>query len=271
MKKTFLVKRNALLSSSDLSWGIFALGFAIVALLLRILAPNAFLYTFAPVFGAADGLSAKSHEIFSSFGDTAALVIENDALKDANAALANENQMLLERVEAQGALSGTGIIAGVIARPPTSPYDTLVLSEGANAGVVLGMEAFGQGGVPLGVVSEVLADFSRVTLFSSPNISIEGWLGRKMLPVTLHGAGAGALRADIARLAGANVGDTVYVPGPGALPIAAITRIDSDSSSPVATLYVQGTLNPFSVTWVELRSTGAAFAESLVWKEGQTP
>lgn len=250
---------------------MLALGFAVVALLLRLLAPNAFLYAFAPLFGAADALSAKSHEVLSSFGDTTALALENDLLKETNAALANENQQLLARAEARDELTQAGIIAGVIARPPTSPYDTLVVAAGANAGVVLGMEAFGSGGVPLGVVSDVLADFSRVTLFSSPTISVNGWLGRKMTPITLHGAGAGAFRADIARLAGATVGDIVYVPGPGALPVGAVLRIDSDSSSPVAVLYVQGALNPFSITWVELRPAGAAFAESLVWKGTQTP
>ena len=59
----------------------------------------------------------------------------------------------------------SGIIAGIVARPPASPYDTLVLSAGSEEGVTLGMEAFGAGGVPLGVVSSVLANFSRVTLF----------------------------------------------------------------------------------------------------------
>ena len=37
----------------------------------------------------------------------------------------------------------SGILAGVVARPPESPYDTLVLAAGKNAGVTLGMEVFG--------------------------------------------------------------------------------------------------------------------------------
>jgi len=40
-------------------------------------------------------------------------------------------------------------------------------------------------------------------------------------------------------------------------------RIDSDPSSPSVTLYIQPALNPFSVTWVELRDAAPAFADSF--------
>jgi cell shape-determining protein MreC len=202
-----------------------------------------------------------------SFGNAATLDSRNEQLMNENAALASENQTLFQKLANISALSGsqtvgknvpTGILAGVVARPPESPYDTLVLAAGENEGVALGQEAFGAGGVPIGVVSSVLADFSRVTLFSAPGTNTVGWVGRTNLPLTIFGAGAGAMNATSARSAGIAVGDTVFVPGPGMLPIGTVTRIDSDPSSPSVTLRIQPALNLFSITWVLLRDTGAA-------------
>ncbi len=264
MKKTSLARRNALLLSGSLSWGALAFAFAVAMLLLRLLAPNLFWQAFAPVFQVSDTIGAKSHSFLTSFSDAAALAGQNEKLASENAALANQNAALLQKVANLSALLGdTGvaksapsILAGVVARPPESPYDTLVLAAGEKEGVVLGMEAFGDGGVPIGVVSKVESDFSRVTLFSSPGMLTSGSVGHGNLPLTLSGAGAGALTASAARAADVAVGDTVFVPGPGMLPIGSVVRIDSDPLSPGVTLRIKPAVNPFTLAWVQLRATG---------------
>jgi cell shape-determining protein MreC len=265
MKRTFLAKRNALLSSAGVSWGAFALACAILVLLARLLAPNLFWHAFAPVFHVADTIAAKNDAFFNSFSDTAKLALHNEELVNENTALTNENQALLQKTIAQGALLGApatgrnktpGILAGVVVRPPESPYDTLTLAEGSHAGVTLGQEAFGPGSVPLGVVSAVLADFSRVTLFSAPGMATNGWIGHAALPLTILGAGAGVMNAFLSRAAGAVIGDVVFAPGPGMFPIGSVTRIDSDPSAPGVTLRIMPALNLFSLTWVELRDVG---------------
>ncbi len=267
MKKTFLAKRNALLSSASVSWGAAALTFSVLALLLRLLAPNLFLHTFAPAFSVADAIAAQSHRFFSSFSDAAALAAQNERLVSENAALIAENAALEQKAASVGALAdsqrSSGILAGVISRPPESPYDTLVLAAGERAGVMLGQEAFGEGGVPLGVVSSVTADFSRVTLFSAPNVVTHGWVGNAHIPLSLFGAGAGAMSASLARAAGVAVGDTVFAPGPGMLPVGRVVRIDSDPSTTTVTLRIMPALNPFSLSWVQLRDVGAALRGSF--------
>jgi len=268
MKRISLARRNALLSSADVSWGVGALALALIALLFRLIAPNLFWQATAPAFRVADFLSEKNHAVFSSFGDSAKLAAKNEQLLRENAALANENHALLERnmsIEALARLSSPSIVAGVVARPPASPYDTLVLSRGSDAGVTLGQEAFGEGGVPLGVVSSVLADFSRVTLFTSPNMIVDGWVGQATLPLVVYGAGAGVMRASLVRSAGVVEGDIIFAPGPGKLPIGTVVRVDGDSSSPSVTLQIRPAVNPFSVSWVELRDTGPTFVAGLSW------
>ena len=267
MKKTFLAKRNALFSSTDISWGAYALIFAVLMLCLRFLAPNLFWHAFAPAFRAADALAAQSHAFLQSFSDAAILAAQNEQLSEENAALIRENQTLLKRTVDLEALLGSpesasagvsGILAGILARPPESPYDTLVLAAGSNTGVVLGMGAFAAGGVPIGVVSEVTADFSRGTLFSSPSVRTSGWVGQADLPLTIIGEGAGAMSATIARGESVIEGDKVFASGPGMLPIGTVVRIDSDPSTPSMTLRIMPAQNLFSIAWVMLRDTGAA-------------
>lgn len=264
MKKLSLAKRNALLSSRSVSSGVFALVFALFALLVRFLAPNFFWYVFTPVFETADAFSAKSHTLLTYFGDAAKLATLNEKLTTENEALVSENMTLTQKIASQEALLGAGvmqksapgILAGVIARPPTSPYDTLVLAAGKKEGVMLGMEAFGEGSVPVGLVSSVLDTFSQVTLFSAPNTVTNGWVGHAGVPLQLKGAGAGAFQASVARAANIAVGDAVFVPGPGMLPIGTVVRIDSDPLSPGVTLRILPMSNPSSLSWVLVRATG---------------
>ena len=265
MKKIFLAKRNALLSSTDFSWGAYALLVALLALGMRLFAPNVFWHTAAPLFRGADFFTATSNAFFAGFGERAVLALENENLRVANAALANENRALkgkamdLEALfDSSGEEEGmnTGILAGVIARPPESPYDTLLLAKGSTAGVTVGMGAFGAGNVPVGIVSSVAADFSRITLFSSPGMHISGWAGEANTPVTVIGKGGGAFDASLARFADVAVGDSVFGPGPGMLPIGEIVRIDNDPAAPSMMLRIRPVLNPFSITWVVLKNIG---------------
>jgi cell shape-determining protein MreC len=260
MKRTFLAKRNALLSRANVSWGTLALALAVFFLLLRLLAPNFFWYVFTPAFRMSDALAVRSSAFFSSFKNAATLAQQNEALSNQNTVLSLQNEALQQKMESVSGLvkDDGGITAGVVAHPPESPYDTLVIAAGSEEGVTSGMEAFGEGNVPVGVVSSVLPHFSRITLFSTPGVSLGGWVGRAHLPLLMRGAGGGALYASVSRSAGVAVGDIVSVPGPGSLPIGAIVRVDSDPSSPSVTLRISPALNLFSITWVVVRDTGAA-------------
>ncbi|HUX80816.1 MAG TPA: rod shape-determining protein MreC [Candidatus Paceibacterota bacterium] len=264
MKKTFLAKRNALLTGRGISWGAWALGGVLLVLVVRLLAPNFFWKIFTPLFQTSDRIVAQEHAFLASFNNTATLTALNEKLTTENTTLATENQILQQKITNLSTLLGTvsspetipGVLAGVLARPPESPYDTLVLAAGQRGNVHLGMEAFGESGAPIGVVSSVLEDFSRVTLFSAPNMLTEGWVGHASVPLTIKGVGGGVLEATVPRTANIVLGDSVFVPGPGMLPIGSVVRIDSDPLSPGVHLRIMPAVNLFSVAWVELRATG---------------
>ncbi len=262
MKRIFLAKRNALLSSKSAFRAVLA-GFVFVMFVaLRFLTPNFFWQATAPIFRTADASVIAVHSFLNSFGNTVALSAERDSQREQNLTLVQENKTLLAKVENLTALIGEapeekpGIVAGVVARPPESPYDTLVVAAGSSSGVALGMEAFGNGGVPIGIVSEVLMDFSRVTLFTAPGISMNGWIGKANTAVTLVGAGGGTWQATMAKAAVVVIGDTIFLPGPGARAAGNVVRVDSDPLSPSDTLRIEPASNLFALTVVILRATG---------------
>ncbi len=259
MKKIYSARRNALLTSTSVSWGAVALILVLLVLALRLVAPNLFWKVFAPAFQASDVLTDTGHAFFSGFKNASTLSLENERLSNDNAALSLQNRMLEDRLaEISGLVKEPGaIIAGVVARPPTSPYDTLLLSAGSNHGVAQGMMVFGEGGMPLGFVSSVLPDFSRATLFSSPGMTVNGWVGAKKTPLSVKGVGGGAMSASVPRAAEIAVGDVVSLSGPGGLPLGVVKRVESDPLSPSATLNITPALNFFSIQWVSLRDSGA--------------
>ncbi|HUQ29971.1 MAG TPA: rod shape-determining protein MreC [Candidatus Paceibacterota bacterium] len=269
MKKTFLARRNALLSPSGLTAGTVVLLVVLACGAVRFVAPNVFLTVFAPVLRTGNALALRTESFVSGFQNAQMLAAANERLTSENAALSLQNRMLTEQVSDFSALAGpgdlpsAGVVAGVLARPPESPYDTLIISRGTNGGVTLGMEAFGAGGTPLGIVTETSASFARVTLFSTSGRHSSGWVGKNRVPVTLVGQGAGAFTATIPKAANTSVGDGVFLPGPGALLIGTVTALESDPSSPAVTLLIHPALNPFSIPWVTLADTGAAFVQTL--------
>lgn len=256
MKKIFSARRNALFSLVPWSWGGGLLLVAVFLLVLRLSVPTFFWTLTTPLFGVADTAAGSARTFFARFTATADLVVESDRLIEENTNLKNENRALKAQLQDAGAFTEReGVLARVVARPPQSPYDTLIVAQGSS-GVQEGMEAFAPGSVPLGVVERVEGSFAFIVLFSAPGRTTEAWIGEENVPVTLLGAGGGTFRATLPRTNVVAEGDTVYVPGPGKYPIGTIVRIADDPSAPAVELYIAPLANPFALSAIELRDTG---------------
>ncbi len=224
---------------------------------VRATAPGAFAFVGMPAWKAGSSLTASVGHIFT-FTSAPKLASERDTLTADNAALTSENAGLSAQVRDLTNLLGTrtapgsGILASVLARPPVAPYDVLIVDQGLSDGVRSGAEAFGNGGTPLGLVSEVATHSAHITLYSSTGTRTEGWVGATHIPVTLSGTGAGGFETSVPKDAGVTVGDGVYLPGNGGTPIGTITNIQTDQSSPNVVLDMRPYTNPFSLTWVTI-------------------
>lgn len=228
----------------------------LLALILRVAAPGALTFLAAPAWRAGNALTAASGNL--TLASRAALIRERDQYARENEALRAENSALaaragdLERLLGGRPAASEGILAGVLARAPVAPYDVLIIDRGTESGIRVGSTAYGPGGVPVGTVTEASSGSARVTLYSTTGAVHDAWAGAARVPLRLSGVGAGAFDAEVPGSEGVLVGDAVYVPGPGALPIGSVSEVVTDPSSPNVLVRVRPLVNPFSLTWVTI-------------------
>ena len=221
-----------------------------IALLLRFFFPGILVSLSSPLFSF--GTAASSYIALP--GNAKSQAEEIERLRKENATLAEQNATLAARLKDLHAASGeTGIVAGVLAGPPQSPYDALIVGAGEKDGIHTGMRVL-SGGVPVGTVESVAPQSSRIALYSAPGTETAGWAGDKRIALVLHGEGGGVFSADVPKDAGISEGVLVYLPGPGALPVGTVVKVETDPSSPRATLRIRPVANPFSMTAVEITS-----------------
>jgi len=258
MKKQSYHRHSVLLYSRFLSFGTIVLVIGIGFALIRFVAPEVFMTIVSPALRAGDTMSASIKTVTNSFSDAQSLTHEKDLLIKQNTILTHENQALTARVQDLTKLIGTSttqthnIVADVLARPPESPYDTLVVNSGSADSVHVGNRVLTQGGVPVGTIASVSKYFSRVKLFSSPTATTSAWIGFARTPIILTGSGAGTFTAQLSRKASTTVGDMVYVSGEGVRPIGTVALIGGDAAAITETLYIRPFVNPFSITMVEI-------------------
>ncbi|MES2668628.1 MAG: rod shape-determining protein MreC [Patescibacteria group bacterium] len=258
MKKRFSRRHNSL--SAAYPWaGPAVLALMLVAVVIagiRFLAPNALVSVSTPLWTGGNALTAGVGNVGAFFTDRGKLQEERDSLLAENAALramsatsearaADFARLLGDRIE-----PARGVVAGVLARPPVSPYDVLIVDQGSESGMAPGSVVEGPGGMPLGLIESVTASSARVLLFSTPGQETESWIGESRIPVTLIGEGAGSMSAEVAREAGIITGDLVYAAGPGARAVGIVTAVGNDPSSPRSRADIRPLQNPFSLTWV---------------------
>lgn len=258
MKKRFSRRHNALITISPWT-GPLAIGLGVVVLLfvvLRVFFPGILVAIGSPLWIAGNTLTASVGDAQNRFTDFDTLVAERDALKEENETLRVRELQARTQAEDLVKVLGTrtepapGVVAAVLTRPPVSPYDVLVIDQGAVAGVREGALASGNSGVPVGRVEEVSARSARVRLFSAPGAQTESWVGENRLAVLVIGEGSGAMRAEVSRDAGIQDGDMVYAGAPGAMPIGSVVGVQNDPSLPRMRIDIRPITNPFSITWV---------------------
>ena len=247
MKTRFSRRRNILPAGTHVAF-LVAGACVVVLLILRFFFPGVLTTLATPFWQVGSAISSS----LLVFENTQTLAREHRELTAQFEALQNENLSLKTSLKDIGLLEREDgdIVAGVLARPPLSPYDVLVVNRGTRDGVVVGALTYAKGGVPVGVVADASAMSSRIALFSSAGYVTEGWVGEAQLPVTFVGEGAGTFSSHVPRESEILAGDLVYVAGGGARPIGVVSEVKSEASSPEAELRIRPFVSPFSIPWV---------------------
>lgn len=256
MRRSSFQRPNVVFAGGRGRWTLLLVGILAFLVLFRVIFPGAFAFVFSPLFSLGNAGTDAVGSFFSSFSEAQKTREELLSLAREYEELSATNELLSARIEdieallAGSSLRESMVLAGVLSGPPVSPYDTLLLSGGARDGITQAALVYGPGSVPIGTITQVHERSSRALLFSTPGRESTAWLGEDRVSVTLVGGGAGAYEITLSRDIPVAVGDTVYLPGPGALPVGHVARVIEDPASPEVRLEVKGLINIFSLTFV---------------------
>lgn len=156
--------------------------------------------------------------------------------------LEQENQELREALGVQPS-DENWVVAGVLVRPPHTPYDILVLDVGDRDGVEHGQLVFTGSGVVIGSIQQVLEKQSFVTLFSTPLVQTDVVLAGQGVAVTARGRGGGVYEIHLPRDITVEPGQQVVLPGRATEVLGVIQEVVFDPRDPFQTVYVSAPVN----------------------------
>ena len=160
-----------------------------------------------------NGLKYKTHTSFF-FGTAFALLqskqellIENRRLQEELEKRAvdmqfvdiifSENEQLKRLLSARDGAKHA-VTARILARPPLSPVETIVLDQGSQAGVSVG-DVLMYSKFVFGEISSVSEETSQAVLYSSTRMKQTGLIGTRNIQVELRGVGAGNVEFELSR------------------------------------------------------------------------
>jgi cell shape-determining protein MreC len=130
------------------------------------------------------------------------------------------------------------ILAGVIARPPRTPYDVLILDRGSEQGVTEGAIVYHVRDHALGIVGRVFPRMSLVTLFSSPGVESTVYLYGPDVYAYAYGEGGGVIRISLPQGIDIKEGDPVVLPSLHMGDLGVVERVVSVPTQPEQNAYL---------------------------------
>jgi len=142
------------------------------------------------------------------------------------------------------------IVAGVVTKPPFSPYDIYTVDAGTENGVQVGNLALFSDYVSLGLVSRVNTTGAKITLFSAPGKETQMILNEATFLTT--GQGGGSLRIDVPRDFEVETGDQVTLPGYNVYATGIVAGIEFKPQDSIKKVLVKVPVNIEAVNLVSL-------------------
>ena len=160
---------------------------------------------------------------------------------------------------AQGNPSTPGrTLAAVLARPPFSPYDELVIDVGIDQSIAPGAKVYAPGNVLIGTTTLVLGESSRVLLFSSPGEQYPVMIGPSNIPATAIGRGGGQYEAEVPQASKINQGDAVTDSSLSDSLFGTVTAVVANPTDPFETVLFSPPVNIYELRWVLVETPPAA-------------
>ncbi len=162
-------------------------------------------------------------------------VAEREGLDATLSYLTAENVELRQMLHAS---STQRILAGVISRPPETPYDTMLIDRGSDDGIIQNAPVYYGEGQAIGYVQTVFAKSAQVTLFSSPGVESTVYVFGPNIFTTAYGEGGGIIRLSVPQGIVIQNGNMVILPSLESGVLGTIDDIQSISTEPEQHAYV---------------------------------
>ncbi|MDO8659613.1 MAG: rod shape-determining protein MreC [Candidatus Parcubacteria bacterium] len=195
---------------------------------------------FRPVLALGSVVGEKFKSLDSFLISKNSLYLQNQDLQNKlaenNAQNSNYNSLLSENVSlkeilgrnVQGRASHKMILATILSKTNQSLYDVLVIDVGEKDGIKVGNLVFVLGNVPIGRVSFVYDNSSKVTLFSNPGEKMQVVLSSRNTFLEIIGRGGGNFEMIMPTDFTPQKGDEVVLPGINTYVVGVVESIISD-------------------------------------------
>lgn len=163
--------------------------------------------------------------------------------------LASENEslkLMLGRSVKEDAVVGT-----IVSRPPTSPYDTLIIDIGLNVGIKTGDKVY-VGDSMIGDVAEVYESTSKVSLFSTPGRITPVLVGSSTLATEAVGRGGGNFMIKLPSQVEVSVGSLIMMPHIKTRIFSIVDKILVNSSDSLQTILSKSPVHIQQIRFVEV-------------------
>lgn len=211
-----------------------------------------------PIWFVRDNISSSFYNTTEYFRFKSNLISQNDKLNSELQILKlklvdydfliKENQDLKSQMGRSE--NSNRILSRILSKPPESPYDTLVLDAGNNAGIKKGSKVFLSNNVLIGIIVDVTAKTSLVELFSKGDTKHNLVLERTGATYEVVGEGAENMLVLVPKEADVLWGDSFVYPGLNSSVVGNVYYIDTNSQSSFKGVYLKIPGNVFSTKWV---------------------
>ena len=219
---------------------------------------GAILAAVSPAWKGENKMSVGLANTLSFFRSKDSLVSENMALRDRLADVEAEAVSLRAAAEREVALlsifgrepNTSYVAASVLARPPETPYDMLVIDAGLSTGVREGSAVMLPEGARIGSVSEVFSGSAKVRLYTTGGEKTNAVLERHGVPVILTGAGGGNFKLALPRDTEIMPGDRILSASINAELVGVVEHVALSPTDAFKEVLVRGPLNVFKMRYV---------------------
>ncbi len=196
--------------------------------------------SFQDAFRLRSELIRENRELVSKVQDLTARTADYQAIRSENEELRNMGSEVTEK----------SVLAAVLVKPPVSPYDTLLLDQGADKGIKVGDLVIAPGKTVIGVIKETYGSFSKVELFSSAGIETAVSIGPGHIQTVAYGQGGGTFFVRLPREYTVSDGEVITLPGFGNRAIGEVVKVGNDESSSFTRILFAVPVNIYSLAWV---------------------